>query len=90
MDPSRSVQVRPEPPLSAPYGAGGGGFSPSVQIRWRVVAIFFAHHIKKRPYLNMMRVTVIDKHSSEERVMVTHEGKEACCYVQGSAWDSPS
>ena len=22
--------------------------------------------------------------------MVTHEGKEACCYVQGNAWDSPS
>ena len=38
----------------------------------------------------MMRVTVIDKPSSEERVMVTHEGKEACCYVQGTAWDSPS
>ena len=38
----------------------------------------------------MMRVTVIDKPSSEERVMVTHEGKEVCCYVQGNAWDSPS
>ena len=38
----------------------------------------------------MMRVTVIDKPSSEERVMVTHEGKEACCYVQGNAWDWPS
>ena len=38
----------------------------------------------------MMRVTVIDKPRSEERVMVTHEGKQACCYVQGNAWDSPS
>ena len=38
----------------------------------------------------MMRIAVIDKPSSEERVMVTHEGKEVCCYVQGNAWDSPS
>ena len=38
----------------------------------------------------MMRVTVIDKPRSEERVMVTHEGKQACCYVQGNAWDAPS
>ena len=38
----------------------------------------------------MMRVTVIEKPSSEERVMVTRDGKEACCYVQGNAWDSPS
>ena len=54
------------------------------------MAIFLAHHTKKRPfYLNMMPVTDIDKPSSEERVMVTHEGKEACCYVQGN-WDSPS
>ena len=61
-----------------------GGFFPRVQMVGR--AIFFAHHTKKRPYhLNMMRVTVIDKPSSEERVMVTHEGKEACCYVQGNA-----
>jgi hypothetical protein len=22
--------------------------------------------------------------------VVTHEGKQACCYVQGNAWDSPS
>ena len=50
----------------------------------------FVHHTKTRPYLNMMRVTVIDKPSSEERVMVTHEGKEACCYAQGNAWDWPS
>ena len=50
----------------------------------------FSDHTKKRPYhLNMMRVTVIDKPAAE-RVMVTHEGKEACCYVQGNAWDSPS
>ena len=57
--------------------------------RWRVER-FLVHHTKKRPYhLNMMRVTVIDKPSSEERVMVTHEGKEACCYVQGNAWNSP-
>ena len=56
----------------------------------RGVAIFF-RHIKKSPYhLNMMRVTVIDRPSSEERVMVTHEGKEVSCYVQGNAWDSPS
>ena len=37
-----------------------------------------------------MLVTVIDKPRSEERVMVAHEGKEACCYVRGNAWDSPS
>ena len=53
--------------------------------------VFFSRHTKKRPYhLNMMRVTVIDKPRSEERVMVTHEGKQACCYVQGNAWDSPA
>ena len=40
--------------------------------------------------IDLMRVTVIDQPSSEERVMVTHEGKETCCYVQGNAWDSPS
>ena len=58
---------------------------------WVERFFFFVHHTKKRPYhLNMMRVTVIDKPSSEERVMVTHEGKEVCCYVQGNAWDSPS
>ena len=38
----------------------------------------------------MMGVTVVDKPSSEERVMVTHEGREVCYYVQGNAWDSPS
>ena len=36
----------------------------------------------------MMRVTVIDKPCCEERVMVTRSGKQACCYVQGNAWDS--
>jgi hypothetical protein len=41
---------------------------------WRILA----HHIKKRPfYLNMMRVTVIEKPSSEERVMVTRARKPA-------------
>ena len=38
----------------------------------------------------MMRVTVIENPRSEERVTVTHEGKEACCYVQGNSWDSQS
>jgi hypothetical protein len=66
----------------------GGFFLPQIQMAGR--ASFCPPH-KKRPYhLNMMRVTVIDKPRSEERVMVTHEGKQACCYVQGNAWDSPS
>ena len=58
--------------------AGRCFFFPRVQMAGRT--FFCVHHTKKRPYhLNMMRVTVIDKPSSEERVMVTHEGKEACC-----------
>ena len=77
--------VRPGP------GPRTGGFIRRSRVQMVGRASFLAHHIKKSPYhLNMMRVTVIDKPSSEERVMVTHEGKEACCYVQGNAWGSPS
>ena len=85
--PDGSFGVRPgatgAPSLGPIWGRGRGLFFPA--FRWWVERFFFRPPYKERPYLNMMRVTVIDKPNSEERVMVTHEGKEACCYVQGNA-----
>ena len=45
-----SAQVRPEPPLSVPYGAGRGGYFPRVQMVGD--EFVFGRHLKKDPTIS--------------------------------------